>query len=186
MMQADHLAVRSGTSRFTPSVHFRPHDIRSENENLTIHYGTDGNSSVPRNQRGEQADKALPGLSLWRLRKVTDYVEDNLDERISTQFLADLVGLSPGYFCPVFKNTVGLTPQAYVMQQRLRRAQNLLKSNTEMALIEIAFSCGFTDQSHLNNRFKSAFGVSPGNLRKALKKSDDAFWVMAVVNVSLA
>jgi AraC family transcriptional regulator len=57
-----------------------------------------------------------------------------------------------------------LTPHAYVMRQRLLRAQELIAS-TDLPLIDIAAETGFADQSHFSRRFHQMTGVSPRTYR---------------------
>ncbi len=175
-MVPDHIAAQIGKSQFTLPVPFRTSDIRVSGD-VTDRYGADWKEFAARYRGNEKKFNAGPDLSGWRLRKIKTYIEENLEERISTQTMAGLVNLSPGYFCPAFKNTIGLTPQAYIMQRRLMRARKLLSSDLRMAINEIAFSCGFTDQAHLNNRFKAAFGVSPGMWRKLRGHANDQLQV---------
>ncbi len=183
MMQYEQFLVQAGTSRFTQSVSFPANTFHTADEDVARYYDVDWQNFVTCIPNRTKSGPGLPG---WRLRKIKAYVEEHLEERISTQFLADRVGLSSGYFCPAFKNTVGLTPQAYVMQQRLKRAKYLLMSATGVALNEIAFSCGFTDQAHLNNRFKAAYGISPGNWRKAFARSGDEDRMASIAGVRRA
>jgi len=177
-MVPDQLAAQIGKSRFTLPVPFLKCDDFPEFTQGDYSFGDDWKDvSVQYKLSGKKA-KSQPVLLGWRLRKVKAYIEENLEERISTQDMADLVGLSAGYFCPAFKNTVGLKPQAYIMGKRLIRARNLLTDASSLALNEIAFSCGFTDQAHLNNRFKAAFGISPGMWRKLHHHTNDPLAAM--------
>jgi hypothetical protein len=50
------------------------------------------------------------GLPIWRLRKVEDYVREQLAQEISTETLAELVELSPFHFSRVFKQATGMSP----------------------------------------------------------------------------
>ncbi|KZB69008.1 hypothetical protein AUP42_08875 [Thalassospira lucentensis] len=170
MARHEQLSAEAGAFNFTQFVPFPVSAFHKADEDVARYFDTDWQNFVTRMPVPEDRSKSGPDLPAWRLRKIKAYVEEHLEERISTQFLADLVGLSTGYFCPAFKNAMGITPQAYVMQQRLKRAQHLLASATDLALNEIAFACGFTDQAHLNNRFKAAYGASPGTWRKAFSQ----------------
>lgn len=134
-------------------------------------YGGGPNAKLARSQKAHTGDlKSSDGcsavLQLWRARKVFAFIEENLEQRISTSTLARQAGLSLGHFSTAFKNTVGKTPQAYVMEQRLLRAKSMLFDEIDVALSDVAACCGFTDQAHLNNRFKATFGLSPGAWRK--------------------
>nr|WP_231665501.1 MULTISPECIES: helix-turn-helix domain-containing protein [unclassified Pseudoalteromonas] len=51
-----------------------------------------------------------------------------------------------------FKQTYGLSPHAYQLDKRIKKAKNLLKSGH--SIIETSHLLGFADQSHLQRNFK--------------------------------
>ena len=97
--------------------------------------------------------------------KVLDYIHHNYQRPISLADMASLAGYSPNYFHNVFRKVMGITPQEYLMDQRLQRAKWLLV-HTECALSEIAYECGFSSQSHLCSRFKRSVYCTPGEYRQ--------------------
>ena len=107
------------------------------------------------------------GLSRERLKRVYDYVEGRLDQRLSLTDLAAVSCLSPYHFSRSFKQTVGVGPQRYITQRRLERAKTLMR-RTNLPLALIAQEAGFADQSHLTSVFRREIGVTPGHYRAAL------------------
>ena len=79
------------------------------------------------------------GLPPRALRRVREYIEAHLEETISIDALAGIVGLSKYHFARAFKQSEGLTPHDYLLQCRVRRAQELL-ANTDLPLSEIALA----------------------------------------------
>jgi AraC-like DNA-binding protein len=73
---------------------------------------------------------------------------------------AALCNLERFHFLKLFKQTVGMTPHAWIVRLRLERACSLL-SHTGRSLTQVAQEVGFYDQSHFNRAFRQAFGVSP-------------------------
>ena len=107
------------------------------------------------------------GLSRERLKRVYDYIEVHLDDRLTLTDLAAVACLSPYHFSRSFKQAVGIGPQRYVTQRRLERAKTLMRrTNQPVALI--AQQVGFSDQSHLTSVFRREVGVTPGHFRTAL------------------
>jgi AraC family transcriptional regulator len=104
------------------------------------------------------------GLYQHQLLKVLEYIEDHLDEDISLSDLAALLGISQFHFSRLFKQSIGLTPYQYLLQQRIERAKQLLK-HTNQSIIDIAFLCGFNSHSHLTKQFRQITGVTPRNYR---------------------
>jgi AraC family transcriptional regulator len=107
------------------------------------------------------------GLSRERLKRVRDYVEAHLDDRLTLTDLAGVACLSPYHFSCSFKQAVGIGPQRYVMQRRLEQAKTLMR-RTKEPLAEIAQRVGFADQSHLTMIFRREIGMTPGRYRTAL------------------
>lgn len=108
----------------------------------------------------EQEVSARGGLAGWQLRKVIRHIDENLGHALSCYDLATVARLSTGHFCRAFKTSVGEPPHAYIMRQRIRRAQSLML-HTEDTLSEIACTCGLTDQAHLTRLFRRIVGSTP-------------------------
>ena len=107
------------------------------------------------------------GLSRERLKRVRDYIEAHLDNRLTLTDLARVACLSPYHFSRSFKQSIGIGPQRYVIQRRLERAKAMIR-RTNQSLAEIAQQVGFADQSHLTSIFRRETGVTPGRYRAAL------------------
>lgn len=110
------------------------------------------------------------GLARWQARKAITYIDSHLECRLDVPILAKLVSFSKSHFSRAFKQSLGLPPMAYVKTRRLERAKALMTS-TNQQLTEIAFICGFADQSHLIRSFRQAIGVSPGRWRRSNLKT---------------
>jgi AraC family transcriptional regulator len=103
-------------------------------------------------------------LPLYLLKRVREHIDCNIDDSLSLDTLSAIARFSPSHFSRCFRNTTGLTPHAYVMQQRLLRAR-LLIASTSLGLTEIALRAGFSDQSHLTRWFQRRMGFTPGAFR---------------------
>ena len=104
------------------------------------------------------------GLPPKMLRRVRDYIEAHLEEKISIESLADAIGLSMFHFARAFKQSEGVTPHDYLIRRRVNRAMELL-AGTDLPLSEIAVTVGFSDQSHCARRFREIVGVCPRDYR---------------------
>ncbi len=107
------------------------------------------------------------GLTRSRLIRVLDFIQANLDGEIHLDDLSGAIGLSPFHFAKAFKQSTGSTPHQYVLQRRLERATELLRSS-ELSLSQIALESGFADQSHLSNVFRRFMGITPLQFRARL------------------
>lgn len=103
------------------------------------------------------------GLSQSKLQRVKNYIRDRLSENISLQDVCREVGLSKCYFAQLFKQSTGISPYQYIIEQRVRKARHLLKQ--DIPLVEIALSCGFANQSAFNKTFYKCMGITPRQYR---------------------
>lgn len=104
------------------------------------------------------------GLPTYQLNQVLDYIEAGLAGEIKLADLAGLLGMSPFHFGRMFKQSMGISPHQYVIQQRIERAKYLLK-HSDQTIIDIALECGFNSHSHLSKQFRKVMGVAPRNFR---------------------
>jgi AraC family transcriptional regulator len=104
-------------------------------------------------------------LTGWKMRRVIEYIEDNLDGDLSLQAMAAEVEISPLYLARAFKSAVGQSPHQYVLARRIERAKELLR-NTDLTVVDVALSAGFSSQSHLSHWFIRQVGVSPAMYRR--------------------
>jgi AraC-like DNA-binding protein len=104
------------------------------------------------------------GLSPGAMRRVREYVEAHLNERIQLTELAAVAGLSVYHFAREFKHSVGVTPHYYIVQSRVEQAQAML-AHTDLSVAEIALAAGYSDQSHLTRQFRQILGTTPRNFR---------------------
>ncbi|MFG1496706.1 AraC family transcriptional regulator [Saccharospirillum sp. HFRX-1] len=104
------------------------------------------------------------GLAPHQLSRVKAYIDSHLDQALTINELANQAQLSDYHFARMFKHSTGQSPHQYVLQQRLERAQHLLK-HSSVSLTDIAQQCGFSSSSHFTHRFRQATGVTPSAYR---------------------
>ncbi|AUT01878.1 AraC family transcriptional regulator [Nostoc sp. CENA543] len=103
---------------------------------------------------------SVGGLSNHRLKQVINYIHSHLTQPIQLAELSQICGMSQYYFCRLFKQSMGVTPYQYVLQQRMEKAKQLLRQR-KYAIAEIALMVGCADQSHFTKHFKKYTGVTP-------------------------
>jgi AraC family transcriptional regulator len=106
------------------------------------------------------------GLPQRQLIQVLDYIHAHLDRNIKLSDLAALLDLSQFHFSHLFKQSIGISPYQYSIQQRIERAQQLLKQ-TDRSITEIALECGFNSHSHLSKQFRQLVGITPKAYRSS-------------------
>lgn len=99
-----------------------------------------------------------------RLRNVIAHVALHLGEPMTLESLADVAGLSVSRFAHLFRAQLGVTPQQFVEQQRMRRARELLRF-TPRSIQQIAADVGYDNPFYFTLRFRKHTGDSPRGFR---------------------
>lgn len=108
----------------------------------------------------------------------TDYVEkvcaiilDSVEENVKLEQLSGQVHVSKYYLVHQFKSRIGLTPHFFQIQNRIRRAQRMLREGVSAA--EVAAEMKFCDQSHFIKNFKQIVGVTPKEYVNSVAKLEE-------------
>jgi AraC family transcriptional regulator len=107
------------------------------------------------------------GLTSRQLRRAQDIMTTTLDEGMLLAGLAQEVGLSPWHFSRAFRQSTGMSPQRWIRERKLERAQQLL-ADEHRSLTSIAVDLGYASLSHFSTAFKRATGISPRLYRRSL------------------
>lgn len=105
-----------------------------------------------------------------RIAPVIKSIREHLDGPISVENLAQMAHLSVPRFHAVFRQTTGMAPYAFVQNQRMARAQELLLS-TDLSVNEIAAAVGQSDPFLFSRTFKKRYRMSPSEYRRTIKQS---------------
>ena len=100
-----------------------------------------------------------------RIKNVLLRIRRDYAAPLTLEQLAAEAGLSPQYFCRVFRQVTGRTPIDYLNYYRIECAAELLCATGD-SVTEIALSCGFNDLSYFIRLFRQYKGVSAGQFRK--------------------
>jgi AraC family transcriptional regulator len=100
-----------------------------------------------------------------RINRVTDYIEQHLDEAITLDSLAQIACFSPFHFHRIFTSITKEPLFKYIQRLRLEKAAFLLISNRKKTIAEIALDCGFSNQACFSRAFRNQFEKSAGHFR---------------------
>ena len=92
--------------------------------------------------------------------RAVNYIESNYSQPIRVEEIAASLGLSRNYFCRLFHRQTGLSPQAYLIECRLRRALRFLEEG--MTQEQAARQAGYPDVSAFSRMFRRRYGLPPG------------------------
>jgi AraC family transcriptional regulator len=108
--------------------------------------------------------RRTPRFSDPQIKRLTHYISQNMARDLSLTELAELLNLSPRQFFRVFCNTYRSTPYRYLLQERVRRAKDLLSAGSSPA--EVANVVGFENEDHFKQMFKRIAGMSPSRFKR--------------------
>lgn len=121
-----------------------------------------------RHARSESTTKAVRSLDLEVAERARNYLQDRWTQTVRLPDLAEECGITTFHLIRAFRRVMGVPPYAYLLQLRVNRAQAMLVSGSSVS--DVAYSCGFCDQSHLNRVFKKAVGVPPGQYVRRVRR----------------
>jgi len=100
------------------------------------------------------------------VKQAKEFLMANIAAKVDLVTLASVAGLSRGYLIRAFKAETGLTPHAFLIDQRVRLARTLLLEGD--APVDVAIESGFADQAHMTRAFKARIGVTPGSFARMI------------------
>ncbi|MEW9555846.1 GlxA family transcriptional regulator [Nonomuraea sp. NPDC050783] len=128
---------------------------------------------VPPHRPGDQAQyitRPLPQPDDERLGTVIAWARANLDRPLPVEEMAATALMSPRSFARRFKALTGTTPHAWLLTQRLDRAEELLET-TDLSMEQIARLVGYRSAAVLRDRFTKRRGVPPRLYRQAFRRA---------------
>ena len=111
------------------------------------------------------AETSTQGLDQLRLRRVLNYIAENIRNDISLTDLAGVAGYSQFHFARMFALATGVTPHRYISQVRIDNAMVELAAG-KVPLTEIAFNAQFSSQASFTRAFHRATGMTPMQYRR--------------------
>ena len=115
-----------------------------------------------------ESDESLSGSGCpvsQSLLEVKVYIQTHLSDKLTIALLCKQFSLSPTFLKEGFRRAYGVPIHTYLIQQRLRRAQELI-CTTRMPIQQIAQAVGYEGMSQFNAAFKREYGMTPGQYRK--------------------
>ena len=167
----------AGLSKDTPVYHARLKDLR-ENMKQEMLYMTDHGEAPPFQLIGHlylffdamlrsiAPEQPLHKKSLqdFYIREALSFIEQNFQNDITVEDIAEICGLNRSYFGKIFKNSTGKTPQQFLLTYRMIKATELLRL-TKLTIGDISNAVGYSNQLHFSRAFKNIYGISPREWR---------------------
>lgn len=103
-------------------------------------------------------------MSDYYIKEAINYIEQNFQNNITIEDIAAICGINRSYCGKIFRNSIGRSPQEFLMNYRMVKATELLKL-TSLSIAEIGSAVGYENQLHFSRAFKTIYGVSPREWR---------------------
>jgi len=101
-------------------------------------------------------ERILPGIR---------FIDNEYCSNISLEQIAQKSGLSPNYYTKLFKDCFQMRLWDYVLSKRINKAKQMLRSETENTILQIALACGFNNTANFNKAFLRFTGLTPKEYR---------------------
>lgn len=114
---------------------------------------------------GHRESSSNKRLRDFYMKEALSFIEQHYHLDISIEDIADSCGLDRSYFGRIFRDTMGSSPQKFLMIYRMAKAEKLLKES-KMPIGKISTMVGYSNQLHFSRAFKEIYGVSPRDYRQ--------------------
>ncbi len=106
--------------------------------------------------------KDVPSKYLYETHivKALEYIHNNYTYDIKITDISKYLSIDRTYLYKLFMTFLHVSPQQYLIQYRLDISRKLLYESN-LAVTEIAYSCGFRDTPSFNKHFKNHFQITP-------------------------
>lgn len=104
--------------------------------------------------------------NLFRLNKVIDFIDDNLDSKINLKQLSDISCFSESHFHRLFQELTGQPPGEFIKRRRMVKSIFVLINRKSLPISSISEICGYSTVSNFSKAFSQYYGVSPAIIKK--------------------
>ena len=108
----------------------------------------------------------MKGQNVRIVSQAIRFIEDNLEEKLDLDAVAEALHYSKFYLHRLFSRTVGMTIHEYTQRRRLTEAARRLVFS-KIPIIEIALACGYESRQAFTDAFKAMYKLAPAEFREA-------------------
>lgn len=108
----------------------------------------------------------------YYIKEAINFIEQNYQNNISVEDIADVVGINRSYFGKIFREQMGKSPQEFLLSYRMIKASKMLLLSTK-SIEEIGKAVGYESQFHFSRAFKTVYGMSPLKWLKSTGREEE-------------
>lgn len=121
--------------------------------------------TVNKSMRSDADNLTVQSLKSPAIKKALHFIDQYYMQKISLDMVTENCGMSKYHFSRTFKQETGLTYKAYLIDKRIQKAKELMKTEN-MNVSQACFHVGFNDLSHFCRIFQRSEGMTPSYYRK--------------------
>lgn len=105
--------------------------------------------------------KSRPEVRNPKLLMAMQVMENNIEDPLTPDEIADVVGLSTRQLERLFAKYLTISPKRHYLRIRLEKGRNLLRQ-TDLSVTDVCVACGFKSLSHFSKSYRANYGIPPG------------------------
>jgi AraC-like DNA-binding protein len=109
--------------------------------------------------------------TLRRLGRAREFIDHCYDHRLSLEQISEKACFSPYHFLRLFRQAFNKTPHQYLIERRLEKAKELLRSD-ELRVTDVCFEVGFQSLGSFSSLFHKAVGHAPVTFREKAREKE--------------
>lgn len=106
------------------------------------------------------------------LSELVQWIKNNLEKRLTMRALSLFSGYSEWHLFRLFRHYFNMSPMAYIRQQRMQLALDLLKVKPAFRIVDICIMAGYEDISAFNRTFKDTMRLRLASFAKSCVSPD--------------
>lgn len=103
-----------------------------------------------------------------QIKKAISYINENINNRVSLEDVANHVELSLSHFKKTFKQEIGDTPNSYINNLKIQKAKKMLDTK-KFSITEVAYNLDFSSSAYFSFVFKNHTNISPREYSRNIK-----------------
>ena len=96
-----------------------------------------------------------------RMTRIANYIKKNIGNPIFVQDLSKQANMSKSKFFELFKNSFGISPNDYIIKEKIKKAKIIMQTSSYKSISQIAHDLGYSDSSYFSKQFKKLTGFTP-------------------------
>ena len=118
------------------------------------------------------APEIKPGGNKYKdyyIREAIAYIENHFQNDLTIEEIAESIGIDRSYFGKIFKQSMGQTPQHFLLNYRMTKAGELLRL-TDLSVADVGNAVGYPVYTHFSRAFKNRYGIAPREWRRKIHR----------------